>query len=103
MLEKDPMNYSLITYLWVFGVSALGGVVSYVRKVRAGQAEKFSIMEVIGEIVISAFTGLVTFWLCEAASIDQPLTAALVGISGHMGSRAIALFEDMLKRRLGVR
>jgi hypothetical protein len=103
MPDKDPMNYSLITYLWVFGVSAFGGFVSYIRKVRAGQAEKFSIMEVVGEIAISAFTGLVTFWLCEAAGIEQPLTAAMVGISGHMGSRAIALFEDHLKRRLGIR
>jgi hypothetical protein len=103
MPEKDPTTYSMLTYLWVFGVSAFGGVVSYIRKVRSGQAEKFSILEVVGEIAIAAFTGLVTFWLCEAASIGQPLTAALVGISGHMGSRAIALFEDYLKRRLGVR
>ena len=103
MPEKDPQMYELITYVWVLAVSGFGGIANYVRKVKAGNAERFSILEVVGEIVISAFAGLVTFWLCEAAGIEQPLTAALVAISGHMGSRAIALFEDALKRRLGIR
>lgn len=103
MPEKDPTTYSLITYLWVLGVASMGGIAGYVRKVKAGSAEKFSIMEVVGEMFISGFTGLITFWFCESAGIDPLLTAAFVGISGHMGSRAIALFEDSLKRRFGVR
>ncbi|WP_432473323.1 phage holin family protein [Amphritea sp. HPY] len=103
MPEKDPTTYSLITYLWVLGISSMGGIANYVRRVKAGTAEKFSIMEVVGEIFISGFTGLITFWFCESADIDPLLTAALVGISGHMGSRAIALFEHEVKRRWGVR
>lgn len=99
MPYKDPTNYSWLTYGWVLAVSAFGGLASYIRKVRAGQTERFSILEVIGEMVISVFTGFVTFWLCEAAGIGQPLTIAFVAISGHMGSRAIVLFEDMFKRR----
>lgn len=103
MPEKDPTTYSLLTYLWVLGVAAFGGVVSYIRKMRSGQSDQFFVMEFIGEITIAAFTGLVTFWLCEAADLEQPLTAALVAISGNMGIRAIALFEDSIKRRLGIR
>lgn len=103
MPEKDPTTYSLLTYLWVFGVAMMGGVANYIRKVKAGQAEKFSVMEVIGEIFTSGFSGLITFWFCEATGIDPLLTAVFVGIAGHMGSRAIALFEDVLKRRMGVR
>jgi len=99
--DKDPTTYSLITYGWVMGIAALGGFANYIRRVKAKQAQKFSIMEVLGELVVSGFTGLITFWFCEAAGIDLLYTAVTVGISGHMGGRAIVLFEDALKRRIG--
>jgi NhaP-type Na+/H+ and K+/H+ antiporter len=103
MPEKDPTSYQLLTYLWVMVLAAWGGIASYIRRVRSGAAEKFSFMELIGEIVISGFTGVLTFWLCELAGFPGLLTAAFVGISGHMGSRAIALMEDSFKRKMGVR
>ena len=103
MPDKDPTSYQLLTYLWVMLLAAWGGIASYIRRVRSGTAEKFSVMELIGEIVISGFTGVLTFWLCELAGFPGLLTAAFVGISGHMGSRAIALMEDSFKRKMGVR
>jgi hypothetical protein len=48
--------------------------------------------------VTSAFAGLITFWLCEWAVVHPLLTAALVGISGHMGSRAIFKLERLAER-----
>lgn len=103
MPEKDPTSYQLLTYLWVMILASWGGVASYIRRVKAGTAEKFSFIELIGEIVISAFAGVLTFWLCELAGFPGLLTAAFVGVSGHMGSRAIATFEDSFKRKMGVR
>ena len=32
--------------------------------------------------------------------MGQLLTAALVGVSGHMGSRALAILERMLKDKI---
>lgn len=102
-LEKTPANYSLLTYLWVIGLSSMGGIVSFVRKIRSGEARPYNIMEFFGELVTSAFVGIITFYLCEHANIDQLMTAVLVGVSGHMGTRAIYIFEKMLSERLGVR
>lgn len=99
MIDKDPTSYSWITYAWVLVVSALGGIANYIRKVKAGR--EFSIMEVVGDIVISAFAGVLTFWICELGGMPPLATAAFVGIAGHMGSRAIALLEDRIKRRFG--
>lgn len=99
MSLKDPQNYSIFTYLWVIGLSVWAGIVSYFRKLRAGL--RFSLMEFIGEVVTSGFVGLLTYWLCEYAGIEQPLNAVLVGISAHMGSRAIWALENMLMRRYG--
>jgi len=99
MPEKDPTSYSLLTYLWVFGLSSLGGVVSFINKVKKGYARAFNIAEFMGEIATSAFAGVITFWLCENANISPLITAALVGVSGHMGSRAILLFEEWLAKK----
>lgn len=97
MPEKDPSNYSALTYLWVLGLSAWGGVVSFFRKVREGHASKFSFMELIGELVTSAFAGIITFYLCEAGEFTQLWTAVFVGVSGHMGTRAIFHIENLFK------
>lgn len=98
-MEKDPTSYSLITYAWVSGLTMLGGFVSYMRKVEQRSPKAFSMMELIGEIAASAFAGILTFWLCEHADIPPLLTAALVGISGHAGSRALFVLENWLKRK----
>ena len=101
MPDKDPSTYGLITYLWVTGLAAWGGLVNFYRKVKSGETRAFNVVELIGEFATSAFAGLITFWLCEAAQIDPLVTAALVGISGHMGSRALYHFERWAQTRLG--
>lgn len=101
MPEKDPTTYSLITYVWVSMLSIWGGIVNWLRKRREGQTRPFNVNELIGEIITSAFAGMLTFWLCEAAGISPLITAALVGISGHMGSRAIYQMESWAETKLG--
>ncbi len=96
MPEKDPSTYPLLTYVWVIGLSAWGGLVGYIRKVREGAGVPFSLAALIGEILTSAFVGVITFWLCEQSGLSPLLTAAFVGISGHMGSRAIFQMDNLL-------
>lgn len=99
---KDPTSYGLLTYLWVIGLSVLGGVVNFARKVKQGFARPFNLVELLGEIFTAAFAGVITFYLCEAAELNPLLTAAFVGICGHMGSRALFLFEKMVANKFGV-
>ncbi len=101
MPEKDPSNYSFITYLWVFCLAMMGGMVSFMRKVRDGDARAFNFTEFVGELITSGFAGLLTFWLCEAADINKLLSAVLIGISGHMGSRAIFRIEKWAEDKFG--
>lgn len=98
-MEKDPLSYSALTYAWVFLLAILGGVVNFMRKLQAGHARAFNIIEFIGEIVTSAFAGVITFWLCENAELTPLVTAAFVGVSGHMGSRALFMIEEWLKSK----
>ena len=92
----------LLTYAWVFGLAMLGGAASFVRRVRSGEAKYSNIIELIGELVVSAFAGLVTFFLCQSAAFDEMLTAAFIAISGHMGTRIIFMFEAYLVKRFGL-
>lgn len=100
MPEKDPTNYSLLTYVWVLILSSWGGIVNFVRKRKSGEARPFNFSELVGEICTSGFAGVLTFLLCEASEISPLITAALVGISGHMGSRAIYHLENWATARV---
>ncbi len=106
MPEKDPFNYTLITYGWVFMLSMWGGVVSFFQKVRDGKTRASNIMEFFGELSTSAFVGLATFYLCEFGNVDRLLTAVLVAVSGHMGTKAVYLLEmgaeAFARRRMGI-
>lgn len=100
MPEKDPASYSLITYGWVLALSILGGAASFFGKVKAGAARWFNIAELIGETFISAFAGVCTFYLCEWSGFNPLLTAVLVAIAGHMGTRAIFVLERFFEQRI---
>lgn len=99
MPEKDPTSYSLLTYGWVVVLSISGGIVSFMRKVNEGQARRINLAELFGEIFTSGFTGLLTFWLCEAGEVDPLISAVMIGVSGHMGSRALMQLEGWLARK----
>lgn len=100
---KTVESIGILTYLWVLGLSAWGGIISFLRKKRAGEARPFNFAEMIGEIMTSAFSGVLTFWLCESAGMDSLMTAVLVGISGHMGSRALFQLERLIEERVGIK
>lgn len=100
MPYKDPATYPLLTYAWVLTLSAWGGIVSFNSKMKQGISRPFNIAELMGEICTSAFAGVLTFYLCEAAEIAPILSAAFVGVSGHMGSRAIFKIEKWAESKI---
>ena len=100
--EKTITGYALLTYAWVLALSTWGGLVNYLSKIRAGHIARFNITELIGDMFVSGFTGLLTFWMCEAAGFNQLTTAVCVGISGHMGVRMIWKLENVLSRKFDI-
>lgn len=90
-----------ITWLWVGLLSSTGGAISFYRKLKHGQARPFNFAELIGELLVSGFVGLVTFLLCKGSGINEFLTAGLVGLTGHMGTRALMRLEKYLEQKLG--
>jgi len=96
MPEKDPLSIGGLTYMWVSLLSITGGLVAFMQKLKDQESRKFRLAELLGEIVTSGFTGVITFYICEAMQVGQLVGAVCVGISGHMGSRALYLIEKWL-------
>lgn len=90
---------NLVPTVWMACVAVLGGVVSFIQKVKAGKSRPFNLVELAGEMLVSGFVGIVTYWLCKAYGVNEYLSAAGVAISGHMGARAIFLLEQWIEKR----
>lgn len=98
-MSGDELNVPFRTAVTVLGMSLLGGLVSWISKVRAG--ESASLMRLVGELCTSAFAGFLCYLLCDASGINLRLTICSVGVAGHMGTRAITAFEAFAEKRWG--
>lgn len=99
--DREEFNVSMRTMVLVIGLSMLGGFVSWIQKVRKGEAGYGSMTVMIGELVTSAFAGFLCYLLCDAWGVSLNLTIMFVGIAGHMGTRAITAFEAFAAKRWG--
>lgn len=95
---KTPLSYSLQEYGIVLGTAVLGGLASWWRKVKRGEVAAWNLSALIGELCVSAFAGMLAFWLCEWATLHPLLTASIVGISGHAGAKGLTWIESMGQR-----
>lgn len=95
MNPKDPSHYAPLTYLWVMVIALWGGLTHYIHRRQTGQLIRGFWTELFFDLCYSSFSGVITFYLCQAANMDMLLTAALVGIAGHMGSRLIFGLEEL--------
>lgn len=101
-MNQDPTEYPLKQYGFMLAIALLGGLVSWITKVRKGEASAYNVMQLVGELATSAFAGLLAFWLCAYMNTPGPLMACLVGVAGHMGTRAISVFERWAEQRWSV-
>lgn len=100
--EASELRVSTRTFVILIGTAILGGIVSWIAKVRAGTAGAASLTYLVGEICTSAFAGFLCFLACDSMGMSLRLTILLVGVSGHMGTRAIAWFEKWAEGKWGV-
>lgn len=100
MIDKDPMSYDIWTYVWVSVLSLWGGIAGYIRKLKLGISASFSISEIIGDVVISGFVGLLTFFICEEYGLSKMQSAVVIAISAHMGCRALFTIDRAIDNAL---
>lgn len=89
-----------LVYVWFTVLAMWGGTANYMSRINRDKGS-FSIVELIGEWAISGFAGLITAYACTELELSFAMTSAAAGIGGHMGGRAIYLFEQIFMRRTG--
>lgn len=90
-----------IGYLWFVLLALWGGTVSYIGRMKRDD-KSFKALELLGELVISSFAGLITAYGATELGFSFTLTCALAGVAGHMGGKAIKLIETIVVTRLGM-
>lgn len=85
-----------VAIIWVFAISIFGGTASYLGKIRQNK-EEWKFINLAMDIIISCFVGLITYYLCLYQEIHGAMQGAIVGISAHMGTRAIVILENRLE------
>lgn len=98
MPEKTPLDYPMVQYFLVALLGAIGGLVSVLQEFfeQIGKCWKCAITRAIVSVVTSGFCGVLAFWLCESLEIKPLVTAFMIGISGHMGGRALNVVEKIV-------
>jgi len=93
---------AVLSWALLIALSLWAGWASFVRKMREGHARAWNITELVGELCISGFTGVVTAHLCDYIHAPTPLKYALVGIMAHMGSRALFKLESLANTKFNL-
>ncbi len=92
------LSKNFFVILWISLLSVLGAITGYIRKIKEGTVERFRISELVGDITISFFLGVVTYFLCKGAGINEYLSAGLVGFVSHLGTRGIVMLEEFIPK-----
>lgn len=99
-LESGPLTVkNLIPTIWMAAIAAIGGYVNFRQKMQQGNVRAWNLTELLGEMAVSAFCGVLTFWICRGFDVNPWLTAAGVAISGHLGARGLFLLEKTLEKK----
>lgn len=87
-------------FIWFVVLAIWGGTVNYLSRLKQGKNEVFSFAELIGEWTVSGFAGILTAYICVEMQMSWHMTAFLAGVSGHLGGRAIFMFESYAKKHI---
>lgn len=94
--EDFPFIQQLITSSYVFFWSLIGYILSLAEQKKEGTAPAFRM--IIWDIILSCGAGMITYLLMPDAWLHTKVSAALIAISGHMGTRALFLAKTILER-----
>jgi len=99
-MDETPLSWKGLSDLGpILLVALLGGLVAFFQKCREGAARPFNFVEFIGEMATSGITGVFFYWLCRGFDVNVWVTAAVVGVSGHMSSRGLFMLEKWVEAK----
>ncbi|CAH3932275.1 drug/metabolite transporter (DMT) superfamily permease [Klebsiella pneumoniae] len=92
---QDKESMAGITWLALLIIAGWGGLVRFLMDVKQGKA-KWSWINAFAQIVVSAFTGVIGGLISIEGGLSIYMILATAGISGAMGSVALAYFWERI-------
>ena len=100
-IETKKIVVDIAIYLWALFMAILSGVVNHFSGIRRDK-KSFVWVNFLIDILGAGVTGTITYHLCMDYGLSGHYTIALTAISGHMGARALVLFENHLRSKAGL-
>lgn len=100
MQENDWLHF-IVTLPYVLFLSLAGGLGAFIMRLNQSttpQPLKLIFLQLLGELFLSGFAGLLTYLLCKEFGLSSNMTAVAVAISGHLGGNMIIIVSDYLKK-----
>ena len=97
MPEKNPENWSALTWILTLGFATLGGFAGWFKRMKAGDREPFKVKELLGELVIAWLLGVTTVMAAIAWGLEPGYAYGLGGICGHFGAKALDSVEKLFE------
>lgn len=83
-------------YAWIFVLAMSGGLTSFSNQVWVQKTRTFSLGAFLTEMLTASFAGIIAYFLCQAANISPMMQSAVIGISGHMGTRFLYAIHGVI-------
>ena len=87
-------------YVLFIALAVWGGTVNYISK-NNKEGGQFSWTEWVGEITVSGFAGVLVALIGIEMEWSVYITAFMARMAGHMGGRALYIFEILFRARMG--
>lgn len=103
---QGPLGVGLQTWGYVLGFAILGGLARWIvtLKTYQGNGNPADLwIDLLIQIVTSAFAGMLTFIACKYFKLDEVLSALFIGVSGHMGAEAINVMREWYSKFFGTK
>lgn len=93
-------DFNLLTALIILLVSAWGGLVQYLIKMKSSVNKHFDLVDLISDIVISMFSGIIVGCIAYSLNISPLATMALAGMAGHSGCKTVYFLGRIYEKKL---
>lgn len=99
-LPQGGGDLNWFAVLMMFAMSAWGGFVNYLGRIKSGVVKRFDFIELAVELTICSFAGITIGLIAFALNVHPLMTFALVAMAGHAGGRTVHFLDRVFQRKL---
>jgi len=88
-----------LTQWWIYGLSAIGGGVSFIQSFVVGDTWKTHSLKLIGRLITAIFAGFMSYQFAIALTLPKSWIFLMVGIGAWRGTVALQAIAQFLDKK----